>query len=118
MTNQESDDDEMDLTTDDDLFSYLAQPLDPYGEYFDTIQQMTQPPDAEYFLSAGIGDQVPYGEDERQAVKLEVHGMFEEHLLACVQQGASMSESDVWRRPPAESVGGHPASIDQDSVGC
>ena len=116
--NDDDDDDNMDLTTDGELFSYLAQELDPHSEYLDTIAQMANPPDAEYFLSGGVGNLVPYSEDERQAVKLEVHGVFEEHLLACVQQGAGRSESDLFRRSLCESRSGHPASIDQDSVGC
>jgi hypothetical protein len=49
------DDDNMDLTTDSELLSYVAQPLDPHSEYFDTIAQMTYPPDAEYFLSGCVG---------------------------------------------------------------
>ena len=92
---QESEDDEMDVAG--STSSYLTQPLDSNSEYLDTVSQMVQPPDAEYFISGGIGDFVPYTVDEQQSVQLEAHGVFEEHLLAYT---------------------GHSGGLDQDKVSC
>ena len=58
MNDNDVDDYDMELTTDSDLFSYLAQDMDPHSEYLDAIAQMANPPDAEYFLSGGVGNLV------------------------------------------------------------
>ena len=63
------------------VVDYASLPLDKSDEYLDMVASMASPPDATYFVPSGIGEHVPYSDEERNKALLEVDGFFLDHFM-------------------------------------
>ena len=90
-------DEDFDYLMENEVISYRDK-LCSEDHELDLLTAMSSPPDAEFFLSGGLGDFKAYTAEEQVCINLETEDMFREHVLMYL--GVDKLEPDtiaVWQ---------------------